>query len=497
MARGRWAETTLRPAHDTDAPFAERARRPARLPRRRTRGLGTSGQRRASPDGLARQRHRHRPLRRVARQPPARRDRHRQLRTLRLRSVLAGTVERTGYVSGYDGYGQVVVLDLPRPVHGALRASLVACASDPASTCAEDSGSVSPAARGAARGRTSTSRSSGAACRSIHSASWARSSENSTIVAADAVALPRRRRLGGRRRTLSRLGSLARDDAGEELVRDDGRALLRAPGGLRRTDRLAAAAAARRARPERQPALPGADLAAVRRRQHPRELRGRAPAERVPDHLRGDSGLPARTPDRARAPALALGGCVERRRSLGRARVVPPHRGRCLPGLLLGAPGADVRGRAQDVADGPARARRDRCRRARADAVRRPPRRARRRGRRRGDAGRDAARGAGQPLADPAPLCRPVRCSAVRRPRRDRDREGLAAARLLLGHGRERAPRPRPLPAGVRARGAACARPRDPALHRRRRLARRPRPPVDARARARASRSSAARRSCS
>ena len=37
------------------------------------------------------------------------------LRTLRLRSVLAGTVKRTGYVSGYDGYGQVVVLDLPGP----------------------------------------------------------------------------------------------------------------------------------------------------------------------------------------------------------------------------------------------------------------------------------------------------------------------------------------------------------------------------------------------
>ena len=36
------------------------------------------------------------------------------LRTLRLRSVLAGTVEQAGYVSGYDGYGNVV-LDLPGP----------------------------------------------------------------------------------------------------------------------------------------------------------------------------------------------------------------------------------------------------------------------------------------------------------------------------------------------------------------------------------------------
>ncbi|MGZ8782653.1 MAG: murein hydrolase activator EnvC family protein [Gaiellaceae bacterium] len=37
------------------------------------------------------------------------------LRTLRLRAVTAGVVERTGYVSGLDGYGKVVVLDLPGP----------------------------------------------------------------------------------------------------------------------------------------------------------------------------------------------------------------------------------------------------------------------------------------------------------------------------------------------------------------------------------------------
>lgn len=37
------------------------------------------------------------------------------LRTLQLRSVLAGTVEQTGYASGYEGYGNVVVLDLPGP----------------------------------------------------------------------------------------------------------------------------------------------------------------------------------------------------------------------------------------------------------------------------------------------------------------------------------------------------------------------------------------------
>ncbi len=37
------------------------------------------------------------------------------LRTLRLRSVAAGVVRQAGYVSGYEGYGQIVVLDLPGP----------------------------------------------------------------------------------------------------------------------------------------------------------------------------------------------------------------------------------------------------------------------------------------------------------------------------------------------------------------------------------------------
>jgi murein DD-endopeptidase MepM/ murein hydrolase activator NlpD len=37
------------------------------------------------------------------------------LRSLQLRSVLGGTVQRTGYASGYEGYGNIVVLDLPGP----------------------------------------------------------------------------------------------------------------------------------------------------------------------------------------------------------------------------------------------------------------------------------------------------------------------------------------------------------------------------------------------
>jgi murein DD-endopeptidase MepM/ murein hydrolase activator NlpD len=37
------------------------------------------------------------------------------LRTLRLRAVTAGVVKRTGYVGGYEGYGKVILLDLPGP----------------------------------------------------------------------------------------------------------------------------------------------------------------------------------------------------------------------------------------------------------------------------------------------------------------------------------------------------------------------------------------------
>ena len=37
------------------------------------------------------------------------------LRTLRLRSVAAARVVAAGYVAGYEGYGNVVLLDLPGP----------------------------------------------------------------------------------------------------------------------------------------------------------------------------------------------------------------------------------------------------------------------------------------------------------------------------------------------------------------------------------------------
>jgi murein DD-endopeptidase MepM/ murein hydrolase activator NlpD len=37
------------------------------------------------------------------------------LRTLRLRAVSAGVVKKVGYVTGYEGYGKIVILDLAGP----------------------------------------------------------------------------------------------------------------------------------------------------------------------------------------------------------------------------------------------------------------------------------------------------------------------------------------------------------------------------------------------
>ena len=172
---GSEARTTLPEAHDTDAPFAERARRPAGLSRRRPRGLGTHGRRRASPDGLACQRHGHLSLRgrgaattatkgstsaccarcgcaRSRRASFARRL-HRRLRGLR--------EDRRAHGSA-------------RPVHGALRAPLERRGSSAASTSARASGSAWPAAPAAAPARTSTSRSGARASPSIRCVSSAR-----------------------------------------------------------------------------------------------------------------------------------------------------------------------------------------------------------------------------------------------------------------------------------------------------------------------------------
>jgi murein DD-endopeptidase MepM/ murein hydrolase activator NlpD len=37
------------------------------------------------------------------------------LRTLQLRAVASGVVRSIGYARGYEGYGQIIVLDLPGP----------------------------------------------------------------------------------------------------------------------------------------------------------------------------------------------------------------------------------------------------------------------------------------------------------------------------------------------------------------------------------------------
>lgn len=49
------------------------------------------------------------------------------LRSLNLRAVTEGVVERTGYAGGYEGYGMIIVLDLPGP-YTALYAHLATVA---------------------------------------------------------------------------------------------------------------------------------------------------------------------------------------------------------------------------------------------------------------------------------------------------------------------------------------------------------------------------------
>jgi murein DD-endopeptidase MepM/ murein hydrolase activator NlpD len=55
------------------------------------------------------------------------------LRTLRLRAVTAGVVRKTGYLPGYEGYGKIVLLDLPGP-YTALYAHLASVRVKPGQT---------------------------------------------------------------------------------------------------------------------------------------------------------------------------------------------------------------------------------------------------------------------------------------------------------------------------------------------------------------------------
>ena len=49
------------------------------------------------------------------------------LSTLQLRAVTSGVVQSTGYAGGFEGYGQIIVLDLPGP-YTALYAHLASAA---------------------------------------------------------------------------------------------------------------------------------------------------------------------------------------------------------------------------------------------------------------------------------------------------------------------------------------------------------------------------------
>src|SRR5439155_18852588 len=114
------------------------------------------------------------------------------------------------------------------------------------------------------------------------------------------------------RRALARcrLRPAAADDPRRALVRDDGRAALRAARDLDRARAFASATRPRRTGPERRPALPAPDRAALRGSSRPRRAQRGPLPERVPDQLGVRPGLP---PRQARHRPGA-GGVVRRRR---------------------------------------------------------------------------------------------------------------------------------------------------------------------------------------
>ena len=271
----------------------------------------------------------------------------------------------------------------------------------------------------------------------------------------------------------ARRGTRSAHDPDRRLVRDDGRAALRAARAQRRPPPLATAPRPRRADREREPALPAAARAALRARLCAGVAPPRAPRERVRDGVRLLPRLPAHPP-RDRQPARRLRGRAPHRLPpVAALRRLPAHRGRRLPGLPLGDPRdrAVVRGAVapnRPAAD-PRPARRD----LRPHAVRR----ARRRTAGRVLPPRAGTRRPGRPPARPdgarphrrAPPRGRVelrgRDRGGRRPRSDRPaRPGLRHVRLG-GAGRPAAARHRPLAA--RARRRAGARARHPPVRRR------------------------------
>ena len=315
---------TLRPAHDTDAPFAERARRPARLSspsHQRLRHARTAprASRWSGPP--------------AAPSPPVSAS----------GAVATGTPESTsaccarcgcarcsrGRSRGRDTSPATRVTEtssfsiFPARTRRSTRISR-AFASIRVSAFAEDSVLASPAAREAAPAPTSISRSNGAACRwtsplpPLRRLSWPPMRSRYFVDGASVVAVAL---------FLGWVLSLATTRVKNWFVMTDELYYERLAVSVAQTGSLL-------------PRLHGELVSNVnqlypvlisplfRRRQRSGELRRRPPAERVPDHVRGDPRLPALAADRARAAGLALGRRAERRRPVGRTRVVPAHRGR-------------------------------------------------------------------------------------------------------------------------------------------------------------------------
>ncbi len=129
------------------------------------------------------------------------------------------------------------------------------------------------------------------------------------------------------------------------LVRDDGRAALRAARDQHRPLPLAATAHPRRADRERQPALPAPAGAALPRHTRPVGTTPRAPPQRLRHELGEHPGVPAGPQGDAERSAVVFRGGAERLHPLDRSFLVPDDRGRRLSGLCVDGARAAARSR--------------------------------------------------------------------------------------------------------------------------------------------------------
>ena len=208
------------------------------------------------------------------------------LRTLRLRSVYAGTVKRTGYASGYEGYGKIVVLDLPGP-YTALYAHLASVRVSPGQRVRRGQRLGLAGCTGSCSGthlhfEIERARRAGRSTplpRLRTQLSWPPMRSRYLVDGASVVAVAL---------FLGWVLSLATTRVKNWFVMTDELYYERLAVSVAQTGSLLPRLHGELVSNVNQ-LYPDPDLAAVRRRQRPGELRRRAPAERVPDRVGRDS----------------------------------------------------------------------------------------------------------------------------------------------------------------------------------------------------------------